>query len=77
VKHNPNSNSRPSEATLIVILFALLLPTPAHAYIDPNATNLFTQSLTPLLVVGIAAVTFLRTQTRSAIGRLASWFRRK
>jgi hypothetical protein len=62
---------------LLLVLYVLMLPKPAYAYIDPNATNLLTQSLTPLLVVAVTAMTFLRKQAGSAIGRLAGWVRRK
>ena len=35
---------------------------PAYAYIDPNAAGLVSQILTPLLIAGAAAATFLRKQ---------------
>jgi hypothetical protein len=66
-----NRNLKPGRITLLVILCGLLLTQPAYGYIDPNATNLLTQILTPLLVVAAAGFTFLRKQTRSAIGWLA------
>ncbi len=58
-------------------MYVLLLAQPAYGYIDPNTTNLLTQILTPLLVVAATAVTFLRKQTRSAIGWVADRIRRK
>lgn len=56
---------------LFATLYVMLLARPAYGYVDPNATNLITQVLTPLLVVAAAGLTFLRKQTRSAIGWLA------
>jgi hypothetical protein len=66
-----------SGPAVLMVLYVLMLPKPAYAYIDPNATNLLTQMLTPLLVVVVTGVTFLRKQAGSAIGRLAGWVRRK
>ena len=62
---------------ILMIVYGLLLAAPAYGYIDPNATNLLTQILTPLLVVAATALTFLRKQAGSAFGRLSGWIRRK
>jgi hypothetical protein len=60
----------------LLILYVLLQATPAYAYVDPNATGLLTQILTPVLIIGATGVTFLRKQVLSAIrwlsGRFAS-----
>ena len=60
-----------------VMLCGLLLAAPAYAYVDPNATSLLTQILTPMLIIAAASVTFLRKQTSSAIGWLADRIRRR
>jgi hypothetical protein len=63
---------------LLIIVGGLLMAAPLYAYVDPNATNLLTQVLTPLLVIAAAAFTFLRKQTGAAFGWLADRiFRRK
>ena len=62
---------------LLVILYGLLTARPAFGYVDPNATGLLTQMLTPLLIVTTAGATFLRKQTLSAIGWLVDRIRRK
>lgn len=56
---------------LFASLYVMLLARPAYGYVDPNATNLITQVATPLLAIAAACLTFLRKQTRSAIGWLA------
>jgi hypothetical protein len=40
-------------------------------YIDPNASGLVSQILTPLLVVAAAGATFLRKQVGAVFSRLA------
>ena len=72
-----NRDWKLGNVALFVIVFGLLVARPAYGYVDPNATNLLTQVLTPLLVVAAAGVTFLRKQARSAIGWLADRIRRK
>lgn len=75
---SPTPNPKFRGVALLVVLYVLLLPQPAYGYIDPNATNMLTQILTPLLVVAATGLTFLRKQTRSAIGWLADRiYRRK
>jgi hypothetical protein len=70
-------NPRPTlKIALLVVACGLLFAQPAYGYIDPNATNLLTQILTPLLVVAAAGATFLRKQAGAAIGWLADRFRR-
>jgi hypothetical protein len=73
LKRNPKFG----RIALLLTVYVLLLAQPAYGYIDPNTTNLLTQILTPLLVVAATAVTFLRKQTRSAIGWVADRIRRK
>jgi hypothetical protein len=46
-------------------------------YIDPNASGLVSQILTPLLVVAAAGVTFLRKQVVMAFSGLAQRLRRR
>lgn len=59
------------------IVCGLVLATPAYAYIDPNAQSLFTQILTPLLIVAATGITFLRKQAGAALDWLAGRLRRK
>jgi hypothetical protein len=61
---------------LLMILYGLLLATPAQAYLDPNSQSLLAQVLTPVPVIGAIAVTFLRKQAGLAIGWLADLIRR-
>jgi hypothetical protein len=74
-------NPKFGAAAFLVLLYALLLPSPGYGYIeqiDPNATNPLTQSLTLLLAVAATGATFLRRQTVAVIGRLADRiYRRK
>jgi hypothetical protein len=66
-----NRKPKISRVAILVVVYGLCLAPPAFAYVDPNATNLLTQILTPLLVIAAAGVTFLRKQTVSAFGWLA------
>jgi hypothetical protein len=66
-----------SGVPFLLMVYGLVLAVPAHAYIDPNAQNLFTQVLTPLLIVAATGLTFLRKQTRAAIGWLTNKVLRK
>ena len=61
-----------NRVSLLVVLIALLVATPAYAYIDPNTQGLITQSLTPLFVLGAAVAMFFRDK---AVGALR-WFNR-
>jgi hypothetical protein len=54
-----------------VLLVAVLIATPAVAYLDPNATGLVTQILGPVLVVAAAGLTFLRKQLGALVHRVA------
>jgi hypothetical protein len=55
----------------------LLLAMPAYAYVDPNATSLLTQVLTPVIIIAAAGMTFLRKQAGSAIGWVADRIHRR
>jgi len=59
-----------SSIPFLLIVYGLVPAVPAHAYIDPNAQNLLTQALTPLVIIAATGLTFLRKQTRAAIGWL-------
>ena len=59
----------------LILCFCLLSVTvPAYGYIDPNASGLVSQILTPLLILGAAALTFLRTRVRALLTGLRSRF---
>ena len=66
-----------SRVALLVLVCGLLLAVPAYAYIDPNATSLLTQVLTPVIIIAAAGMTFLRKQAGSAIGWLAGRIHRR
>jgi hypothetical protein len=57
--------------SFLVIVYVVLLVTPAYAYIDPNAQGLLTQILTPLLIIAATALTFLRKQVGAAFRWMA------
>lgn len=57
-------------------LFLLSVPTPAHAYTDPNAVGLASQIITPLLIMLSAAATFLRKQIAAGFSALTRRLRR-
>ena len=63
-------------ALVVALLCLLFITTPAYAYIDPNAAGLISQILTPLLIAGAAAATFLRKQIGAAFSSLTRRFRR-
>jgi hypothetical protein len=52
----------PTPVKLSVILLAVLVAVPAHAYIDPNSGGLIFQILTPILALATAAVAFAGRQ---------------
>lgn len=52
------------------IVYFLVPAIPAYGYVDPNATGLITQIMTPLLVVAATGLTFLRKQVGSAFRRI-------
>ena len=64
-------------ALVIAVLCLVFTATPAYAYIDPNAAGLISQILTPLLIAGAAAATFLRKQIGAAFSSLSRRFRRR
>ena len=64
-------------ALVISVLCLVFITTPAYAYIDPNAAGLISQILTPLLIAGAAAATFLRKQIGAAFSSLSQRFRRQ
>jgi hypothetical protein len=64
-------------ALMVCGLCLVLVTTPAYAYIDPNAAGLVSQILTPLLIAGAAAATFLRKQIGAAFSALTRRFRRQ
>ncbi len=74
-------NPKFGAAAFLVLLYAMPLPSPGYGYVEnvnPNATNLLTESLTLLLAVAAIGATFLRRQTVAVIGRLADRiYRRK
>jgi len=55
----------------------MFIATPVYGYIDPNASGLISQVLTPVLIVGAASITFLRKRVVSAFSGLAQHFRRQ
>jgi len=63
--------------TFLIAFWLLLIPTPAYGYIDPNASGIISQILTPLLIVGAAGLTFLRKRIGSAVDGLAQRLRRR
>jgi hypothetical protein len=73
VNHQP----KPSGIVVLVLFFGLFLAVPAYAYIDPNATSLLTQVLTPVIIIAAAGMTFLRKQAGSAFGWLAGRIKRR
>ena len=64
-------------AIVVVCLCLVFVTTPAYAYIDPNAAGLVSQIITPLLIAGAAAATFLRKQIATAFSALTRRFRRQ
>jgi hypothetical protein len=64
-------------AFIVSCLCLVFIATPAYGYIDPNASGLISQILTPLLIVGAASITFLRKRVVSAFSGLAQYFRRR
>jgi hypothetical protein len=73
VNHKQTTSSIP----LRVVLFGLIMAVPAHAYVDPNAQSLLAQLMTPLLVIAVTGLTFLRREASSAIGRFTTLFQRR
>jgi len=53
-------------AVVLCFLCLVFITTPAYAYVDPNASGLVSQILTPLLIAA-AGVTFLRKQVGVAL----------
>lgn len=60
--------------TLILCFFLLSMAVPAYGYIDPNASGLISQMVTPMLIVVAAGVTFLRTRIRTLLTGLRRRF---
>ena len=63
--------------SVVCCLSVLLLALPAYAYVDPNAAGLVSQTLTPLLIAGGAALTFFRRQIGAAFTGISRRFRRR
>lgn len=55
---------------LLGIVYLLVPAIPAYGYVDPNATGLITQIMTPLLVVAATGLTFLRKQVSFTFRRI-------
>lgn len=64
-------------ALVVAVSCLVFIATPAYAYIDPNAAGLISQILTPLLIAGAAAATFLRKQIGAVFSSLTRRFRRQ
>ena len=64
------SRNVPTAVVLCSLCFALVA-IPAYGYVDPNATGMASQIVTPLLVIAIACVTFLRKQVGAAFAGLS------
>lgn len=45
-------------------LCLVFITTPVYGYIDPNASGLISQILTPLLVLGATSIVFLKKRVR-------------
>jgi hypothetical protein len=60
----------------VALLCVLLLSLPAYGYVDPNAAGAISQILTPLLILGAAALTFLRKQVGAVIASISRRLRR-
>jgi hypothetical protein len=69
-------NSLMKNAALF-FLCLLVLPFPAYGYIDPNATGLISQIVTPLLIAAAAGVTVLRKRLAAIFSGLAERLRRR
>jgi Na+/H+ antiporter NhaB len=61
---------------LILCICLMAMAAPMYAYIDPNASGLISQIVTPLLVVAAAAITFLRRRLGLVFSALAARIRR-
>ena len=57
----------------IILLFNLLLATPAYAYLDPNAGGFFLQVVIPFVFAAAAAITVF---WRRVIGTIKSFISR-
>jgi len=66
-----------SIALVVAVLCLVFITTPAYAYIDPNAAGLVSQIVTPLLIAGAAAATFLRKQIGAVFSSLTRRPRRR
>jgi len=66
-----------SIALVVAVLCLVFITTPAYAYIDPNAAGLVSQIVTPLLIAGAAAATFLRKQIGAVFSSLTRRLRRR
>ena len=69
-------NRKGTIALVVCCLSIVFFAVPAYAYIDPNAAGLLSQIITPLLIAGAAAATFLRKQIATAFSALTRRFRR-
>ena len=58
-------------------LCLVFITTPVYGYIDPNASGLISQILTPLLVLGATSIVFLKKRVRSVFSGLARRLRRR
>lgn len=64
-------------ALVVGVLCLVFVTTPAFAYIDPNATGLVSQILTPLLVAAAAGLTFFRKRVADVFAGLSRRLRRR
>lgn len=55
---------------ILGVIYLLVPAIPAYGYVDPNATGLLAQIMTPVLVVAATGLTFLRKQVGSAFRRI-------
>jgi len=79
VKLGPTSRSNSHTSTVLFLCFVCLavVPMPAKAYVDPNATGLISQMLTPLLIMGAAGITFFRKRAAATLSGLVRLLRRR
>lgn len=53
--------------TMVITLILAATPSPALAYVDPNAGGLLFQLLTPIAAIAAVGLSVLRRQCRSAL----------
>ena len=63
--------------TIAFRIFCLgVIAIPAYGYVDPNATGLISQILTPLLIAADASATFLRKRVGAVLSAVRERLRR-